>query len=323
MEETDPAPPEAAATSRILELSSSSGGVRLDLFLATRLGLSRGQARRLLERGAVALDGRRLGADEKGLALGERGELSVEAFRAPADQRIPAPIAGEPVPRVVAEGPGWLALDKPPGMPVHPLRESETGTLLGHVAALRPEVQGIGEAGLRSGVVHRLDIETSGVMLVATESGAWARIRSGFQDHRVAKRYLALVEGEVDWPDAGLDLVLPLRVGRHRPALVRVASPEEVTAGRCREIEQGMKCIETLSGASLVEIRPRTGFLHQIRASLAHLGHPVVGDSRYGASEGRAGARRHMLHAAEIAFEEIAAEAPWPADFEAVLQALR
>ncbi|MDG2333189.1 MAG: RluA family pseudouridine synthase [Myxococcota bacterium] len=323
MEKIAPDPPKPSPNPRILGLSSQSEGTRLDLFLAAQLGLSRAQARRLLERGAVALDGRRLGLSDKGTALGPQGELSVAPFAAPADQQIPPPGSEETPPGVLAQGSGWLALDKPAGMPVHPLVEGETGTLLGHVFSLHPEIHGVGEGGLRSGVVHRLDVDTSGVMLVATAEPAWARIRAGFQEHRVAKRYLALVEGEVEWPADGLELSLALRVARHRPAQVRVATPEEADRGRARVIEQTLRSVEVFSGASLVEVRPRTGFLHQIRASLAHLGHPVVGDVRYGAEPGRGGAGRHMLHAAEIGFEEIVAEATPPPDFHEVLEALR
>ena len=323
MEEVGQEPGQLAPSARILKLSPASAGVRLDLFLAAQLGLSRGQARRLLERGAVSLDARSLALGDKGMPLPGLGRLSVQAFVAPADQRIPAPEKNEIRPSVVAQGPGWLALDKPAGMPVHPLRQDETGTLLGHVAALCPELHGVGEGGLRSGVVHRLDVETSGVILVATESHQWARIRGAFHAHRVAKRYLALVEGDVDWPAEGLALRLPLRVAQHKPARVRVASPEESARGLSREIEQTVRCVEALPGASLVEIEPRTGFLHQIRASLAHLGHPVVGDVRYGAGAGMAGAQRHMLHAAEVGFEEVAGTAPAPDDFRAVLQRLR
>ena len=181
----------------------------------------------------------------------------------------------------------------------------------------------MGEGGLRSGVVHRLDLETSGVVLMATEPAAWERLRGAFRDHRVYKRYRALVEGEVDWPGGVLKMRLPLRVARHKPALVRVATPEESARGRSREIQQTVRCLEVLSGASLLEIEPRTGFLHQIRASLAHLGHPVIGDVRYGATEGRAGARRHLLHAAEARLDEVAGLAPDPGDFTSALERLR
>ena len=323
MNEAGPESRPNAPSARIVSLSPANAGVRLDLFLAAELDLSRGQARRLLERGAVSLGQRLLTLGDKGMVLPVSGELSVEAFVAPADQRVPAPEASETQPTQLAEGAGWLAMDKPPGMPVHPLRPDETGTLLGHVAVLRPEVHGVGEGGLRSGVVHRLDVDTSGVILVATQPESWARIRGAFHEHRVAKRYRAIVEGRVDWPAEGLELRLPLRVARHKPARVRVASPEDSARGRSREIQQTMRCIETLPGATLVEIEPKTGFLHQIRASLAHLGHPVLGDERYGATAGRAGATRHMLHAAEVRFEEVTGAAPDPEDFCAVLARLR
>ena len=323
MSEIQPESSQGPPSARVLTLSGAGAGVRLDLFLATELNLSRGQARRLLERGAVSLAGRTLGPGDKGMSLPADGQLKIAAFVAPEDQRAAAPDKTSPLPTVVADGPGWLALDKPAGMPVHPLHPGERNTLLGHASLLRPEVHGVGEGGLRSGVVHRLDIETSGVVLVATEASEWERLRGAFQQHRVYKRYRALVEGEVDWPDGALQVSLPLRVARHKPAFVRVATPEESARGRSREIEQTMRCLEVFAGASLLEIEPRTGFLHQIRASLAHLGHPVVGDIRYGAAEGRAGARRHMLHAAEVRFEEVAGRSPDSQDFTAALEQLR
>jgi len=184
---------------------------------------------------------------------------------------------------VLASGLGWLAVDKPAGMPVHPLRDLETGTVLNALVARRPEVQGVGEAGLRSGVVHRLDVDTSGVLLLADQAPAWERLRSAFREHRVQKRYRAIVWGKLE---AECHLELGLAVVQHRPARVRVvAERDEANRRDLRgvwRIEQRVRPLEVMDGATLVEVRPRTGFLHQIRATLAHLGHPVVGDATYG-----------------------------------------
>jgi 23S rRNA pseudouridine1911/1915/1917 synthase len=222
----------------------------------------------------------------------------------------------------VASGAGWIAVDKPAGMPVHPLDERETGTLIGHLLVAHPEIHGVGEGGLRSGVVHRLDVDTSGVMLVASEAASWERLRGAFQAHRVRKRYRAIVQGRLDPPGGALDMELPLVVARHRPARVRVATPDEILRGRSRSVVQRVLRLAELEGATLIEVRPRTGFLHQIRATLAHLGHPLVGDRRYDAADDAGGARRHMLHAAEVGLEEIHATAPEPEDFRACLRAL-
>jgi 23S rRNA pseudouridine1911/1915/1917 synthase len=313
-----PAPPP-----RVIGLGAADRGVRLDLFLAAELGLSRGQVRRLLESGAVRLDGRPMRLGDKGLLLPGAGEIEVASWRPPGEQAIPLPAAGAAGPVRLAEGPGWLALDKPAGMPVHPLREDERDTVLGHVAAGRPEVQGVGEGGLRSGVVHRLDVDTSGVLLVATDEAAWRRLRDAFQRHAVEKIYRAIVSGCFDPPGGELRVRLPLVVARHRPSVVRVARDDEVARGRSREVRQTVRPIEQLAGATLVEVRPVTGFLHQIRASLAHLGHPLLGDRRYADDAIAAEAPRHMLHAAGVRFEEIEARAPVPDDFLVCLEARR
>ncbi|MFP6638677.1 MAG: RluA family pseudouridine synthase [Myxococcota bacterium] len=313
----------ARSKSRVLQLVGEGAGSRLDLFLATELALSRAQVRRLLDSGAVALDGRILSLADKGLPLPGRGELEVEAFRSPADQRVQEPPPDEPAPPILASGDGWLAFDKPAGMPVHPLDEAERGTLLSYLVARHPETHGVGEGGLRSGVVHRLDVDTSGVMLVATQERTWQRLRGAFHAHQVDKCYVALVEGEPNWPVGGRDMRMWLSVSRHRPARVRVASDAQRGRGRAREIHQHVRLIESFGASSLVEVRPRTGFLHQIRASLAHLGHPVLGDSRYGASTPFPGVERQLLHSRRVAFQEIEAESPLPADFLRLLGTLR
>ena len=131
-----------------------------------------------------------------------------------------------------ASGPGWLAADKPAGMPVHPLAEDETGTLLNAVVARHPEVQGVGEGALRSGVVHRLDVDTSGVMLVARDQGTWQRLRDAFTARQVEKVYRALLLGRLQGEGA---VSVGLLTARHRPARVRVARPEEAESRAVRQ----------------------------------------------------------------------------------------
>jgi 23S rRNA pseudouridine1911/1915/1917 synthase len=300
---------------RVLEVAPADGGRRLDVFLAERLAVSRAEVRRLLARGGVSLDGRPVSAAAKGTALLAGARVAVAGFAPPGERRIlpdpEAPLA------VLACGPGWLAVDKPPGVPVHPLAEEERGTVLNAVAARHPEVQGIGEGGLRSGVVHRLDVETSGVLLVATEAASWRRLREAFRAQRIEKVYRALVRGRLLEARA---VELPLVLARHRPARVRVARPG---ARGARPASLAFRPLELYAEATLVEVRPRTGFLHQIRALLAHLGHPVLGDRVYADPESAAAAPRHMLHAASVAFEEAEAESPDPPDLAALLEQLR
>jgi len=302
---------------RRLRVEAVEAGRRLDLFLAERLKLSRAQARRLLARGAVRVDGGRVTDSRKGASLAEGTEVEVEPFRRPQEAR--APEEADARLAILAEGPGWLAVDKPAGMPVHPLREDEGGTLLSAALARHPEIHGVGEGGLRSGVVHRLDVDTSGVLLLATAEDTWRRLRWAFAEHRVEKVYRALVAGRM--ADAG-SIALGLAVARHRPARVRVVPEGERSRARgVRDIEMSWRPLETRGDVTLVEVRPVTGFLHQIRVVMAHLGHPLLGDRTYAPPGVAAAAPRHMLHAARVRFEEVAAASAEPADFFSAFEA--
>jgi len=299
------------------------GGIRLDQFLAATLGASRAEARRVLEAGVVvvSVDGRHVKLRDKGQRLRVGSELCVLDYRPREDWRIEPDSDSEAIAGVLDSGSGWLAVDKRAGAPVHPLRFGETGTVLNRVAFLHPEVHGVGEGALRSGVVHRLDVDTSGVLLVATEQAAWDRLRAGFREHRVEKIYRAIVEGNLD---AEMELELGLLVARHRPAQVRVVDPSgPEKRGGVWQAVQVVRPLEALAGATLVEVRPRTGFLHQIRATLAHLGHPVLGDRVYAGEASRRRAGRHQLHAAALRFDEIDVSSPDPADFATLLEKLR
>jgi 23S rRNA pseudouridine1911/1915/1917 synthase len=304
---------------RAFPVDAADAGARLDAFLAARLGTGRTAVRALLERGAVRIDGRRVGRRAKGAPLVAGSRVEVQGF-APATSLRPQPEPETPL-TVLAHGDGWIALDKPAGYPIHPLREDERGSLLGALVARRPEILGVGEGGLRSGVVHRLDVDTSGVVLFATEQSRWERLREGFRHHRIEKRYRALVEGRLEGEGS---LVADLVVARHRPARVRVVdlvtdSDTRPAAPGVRRTALGWRALAHGPAATLVEVRPRTGFLHQIRATFAFLGHPVWGDRVYG---GERDVARQMLHASQIAFEEIEAASPDPPDFGATVRRL-
>jgi 23S rRNA pseudouridine1911/1915/1917 synthase len=307
-----------------IALGGSEAGSRLDRFLVNCLGVSRSQARALLASGAVSLAGRTLGYGDKGLSLPGEGRLEIARFRKPADQRArPAEEVA-----VLAEGPGWLAVDKPAGAPVHPLSEEETGTVLNALVARHPEIHGVGEGGLRSGVLHRLDVDTSGVLLFASEAQTWERLRAAFREHRVEKSYRAIVAGAVPESETRTPMSFELAVARHRPARVRVVDESWSKPGRSYPARQEVEVLERFGSATLLEVRIETGFLHQIRVILSHLGHPVLGDALYGEPDSlelsqKVGAERQMLHAARIRYEEIEAASPDPADFAGVLERLR
>jgi 23S rRNA pseudouridine1911/1915/1917 synthase len=291
----------------VIEASEAGPGQRLDRFLADRLGISRARVRHLLDHGRIRCGDRALLLADKSrvVASGERFVL-VGARRA-EDER-PRPRPDLPL-EVVAEGEGWIVVDKPAGRGVHPLHPEQDDTVLNALCARRPEILGIGEGGLRSGVVHRLDVETSGALLFATTPETWRRLRGAFSDHRIEKRYRAIVEGDLA-RERRVDL--PLETTRHRPARVRVRE-----GGRpCR---LHVRPLQRLRDATLVEVALETGFLHQIRASLAHLGHPVVGDAVYG---GGGGAVRPMLHARSLRLGEIDVVVDPPEDFRTLLEQL-
>jgi 23S rRNA pseudouridine1911/1915/1917 synthase len=277
-----------------IAVPAADDGARLDVWLARELGVGRRFVWRLLERGAVSLAGR---PAAKGTLLRAGEHVELGRFRHPSQ----GPVADASVQlAVLAEAGGLLAVDKPAGMPSHPLDYDETGTALGAVLALRPEVRTAGEGGLECGLVHRLDTGTSGVLVFATDAGAWREARAAFTARAVGKRYVARVHGGVRSP-------LELRV-RLAPRGKRV----RVVERGGRESHTRVRPLELRGDTSLVEVEPVTGLRHQIRAVLAHLGHPVLGDALYGSPLALA---RHLLHAEWIRLGPLEARSPVPPEF--------
>jgi len=295
--------------STTIEAELEHRGQRLDRFLASRLGISRARVRHLLEVGQINLAGRTLVLTDKSHPVepGERFEIA-GALR--AEDESPTPRLDLDC-EVVSEGVGWIVVNKPAGCGVHPLRQDQDDTVLNAVVARRPGILGVGEGGLRSGVVHRLDVDTSGALVLATDEDAWARLRGAFSDHRVDKRYLALVVGRFE---KARRLDLSLSITRHQPAHVDVRPDGHA----CRLYARPIQVFES---ATLIDVKLETGFLHQIRATMAHIGHPILGDVEYGGvGEGMpVQAPRQMLHAAKLDVDEIRVEIPPPSDFEALL----
>ena len=274
-----------------IRVPEAEAGARLDVFLARSLGLSRRYGRRLLQRGGIRING---APAPKGATLRAGDALTVPPFRHPSKGPIASP---DPNLRVLAEQDGLVAIDKPAGVPTHPLDFDETGTALNAVLARYSGMNGVGEGGIRSGAVHRLDTGTSGVLVFAIDPEAWQRARRAFSERRVLKRYVARVHGCLGEP---WEVVFRLT---HRGARMRV-----VTEGG-REAITRLRPLETDRESTLVEVQPVTGLMHQIRVTLAHLGHPVFGDRLYGSN---LELDRHLLHAAEIGIEEFSAASPVP-----------
>ena len=281
-------------------------GERLDLFLSKVAGLSRARAQALIDQGHALLDGK---AAKPAVRL--RGAEAVT-------WSIPAPVAATPVAQeVLFEDRDLIAINKAAGIVVHPGAGNRDGTL---VNALLHHVKDLGGVGgeLRPGIVHRLDKDTTGVMVVAKNDQALEALQQQFASRDVQKLYLALVHGQPT--DQGTFRTL---YGRH--AKNRLKFSGKVKTGKSAVTHWQVQ--RRFATAALVEVGLETGRTHQIRVHFAEAGFPLLGDALYGRRKTDVIARQ-ALHAWKIAFRHprtkkaVKLEAPWPADFTAALKKL-
>jgi 23S rRNA pseudouridine1911/1915/1917 synthase len=292
-----------------LEVRDADARERLDRFIAERGGVSRGEARRALERGGVFVDGRRCKVAARGVHPGQRVVVNLGEGGRAAGAAAP----GLDRSRLLHADAHLVAVDKPAGVPAQPTLTSDRGHLADLVGAL---------LGAPVTLVHRLDRETSGVTVLARTPAAARALAAAFRDGAPEKTYLALCARAPSPAEGRLDA--PLGKDPHRAGRRAVRPGGEPAATRYRTLAVGP------SGAALVEARPETGRTHQIRAHLAHLGAPLLGDVRYGGPRAAGGVPvpRTMLHARRLAIahpatgEPLVLEAPLPQDFEAVRRAL-
>ena len=264
---------------------------RLDRAVARLFGISRGRAMEWIAEDRVRVDGRR---SSKGAQVGPGARVSVR--RPPPDSPVPQPDL--PI-RIVHADAQIVVADKPAGMPSHPLKPGETGTAANALVGRFPELASVGPAAREGGLVHRLDADTSGLLLAARTTTAHAMLRAQFTARTVEKGYLALVSGELH---AGGEIDVPLAHDPHDPRKVRAASDAEwAEAHAARPAVTRFTAIERRAGFTLLDVEIATGVLHQIRAHLAFIGHPLAGDGLYGGPE-LPGLRRHFLHAARLTF---------------------
>ena len=284
------------------------GAERLDLYVAHHCpDVSRSHAQRLIEEGFVTVNGR----PAKPSRLLQRGDRVVVRVPPPS----PLDLEPEAIPlSIVYEDHDLLVVDKPAGMAVHPGAGRSRHTLVNALLARCPDLTGVGGV-LRPGIVHRLDKDTSGLLLVAKNDRAHTALSQQLKERTVEKGYLALVTGRLE-PKEG---VIEGAIGRDprnrkRMAVVEGGRPAR-TAYRVREY---------LDGCTLVEVTPSTGRTHQIRVHFAAVGHPIVGDAVYGRPSPFVG--RQFLHACRLGFHHpgdgrwLVFESPLPADLQ---QALR
>lgn len=297
----------------MLTVEPASAGARLDRWLSERLtDLSRARLQSLIRGGLVRVDGAACKAAHR-LRGGERVEIEVPP---PADETL----TPEPVPlSIVYEDPHVLVVDKPAGMVVHPGAGRSGGTLAAAILAHAPTTAGVG-GPRRPGIVHRLDKDTSGLLVVAKTPQAYDDLVEQLAARTVTRRYLAVVHGRVRANEAVVDAP----IGRHPTDRVKMAIRP---SGRGKRAVTRYRVLERFADFTMLEVRLETGRTHQIRVHLASLGHPVVGDSVYGKPRTRSpiALDGYALHATGLAFvhpafrKVIECAAPIPARIERLL----
>lgn len=307
----------------VVTVGAREVGQRLDRFVATLSDVgTRSQVKQLVDAGHVTVDGV---VRKAAFILRPAMVVAVEI-----PEPVPSTVEAEALPlQILYEDAHMLAIDKPAGMVVHPAPGSRRGTVVNALLHRLGGLDGVGEAS-RPGIVHRLDKDTSGILLVARTVSALEQLARQFRARTIEKRYLALVHGVVRGERGAIDRPIG-RDPRDRKRMSVRAS-----GGRAAVTRWTVR--ERFPGATLLDVAPETGRTHQIRVHLASLGHPVVGDAVYGGrrrpAAGPSGALlascpRHALHAACLSFTHPATgvpmrlEAALPGDLEGLLIGLR
>jgi 23S rRNA pseudouridine1911/1915/1917 synthase len=262
---------------------AEDSGLRLDKFVGDNCPeLSRTRAQKLIADGQVRVN-QKAGKASLKLQAGDQVDITV-----PSPE--PSTLAPEEIPlKIIYEDDDLLVVDKPPGLTVHPAPGRHTGTLVNAVLA---HVPGIATAETdRPGIVHRLDKDTSGLIIVAKCPAAHMKLADQFKDRSVVKTYLALVNGRLK-PESG---IIEANIGRDPRNRKKMA-----VVSRGREARTEYRVIRYIDNYTLLEVKPRTGRTHQIRVHLAAIGFPVVGDSTYGAKSRFLS--RQFLHASRLGF---------------------
>lgn len=297
---------------------------RLDQFLAGRTQLSRHAARRLIEEGQVRVDGRV--ARKPGLMLGPGQRVGLST--APQDPRKTPPVPQRELPlEVLYEDGDVVVVNKPAGWPTHPLRPGERGTLASALVARYPECVASNPEAREGGLCQRLDLYTSGAIVASRNAPAFAAMRAHLRQGQVEKEYLALVAGvaEAETLEVSLPILPAPGPFRHR-RLVTATTPEQVYHPDALDAQTRFVVLARGKHHTLLRAEAKTGRRHQVRAHLAYLGLPLVGDSLYGAPPFEELAEGYFLHASRIRFPAISKPgtvditAPLPLDRARILQ---
>jgi 23S rRNA pseudouridine1911/1915/1917 synthase len=282
-------------------------GRRLDQFIAARSGddgFSRNTVKKMILEGSVALNGELCADADRSMKEGDQVEIRAE--RAPKVRMLGEKIAFG----VVFEDDDLLVVNKPAGLVVHPGAGNQHGTLVNALIGSRRKLSDVG-GGDRPGIVHRLDKDTSGLLVVAKTNRAHRALTKAFSSREVHKEYSAIVQGVIDRMEGRVDRP----VGRDPVQRVKMTA---LNPQHPREAITHYTVDEKFRHSTLVTLRPVTGRTHQIRVHMAFMGHPVAGDPVYGTADGQ----RLALHARKISFDHpvtrrtLEFEAPLPEDFK-------
>jgi 23S rRNA pseudouridine1911/1915/1917 synthase len=297
---------------------TAEGGERLDRLVVAHLGdaLSRAQVQALVREGRITIDGQ---PAKPGWKLKGGETITVEV---PPPAEAPLTLEAEPIPlQVVYEDSALAVIDKPAGLIVHPGVHNEPGTLAHAILARYPEIGAMHYAPQRRGIVHRLDKETSGLILIARTEAAMRALMTQFSERTVEKTYTTLVEKPPKTPTGRISAPIERDpVQRKRMTTSRDGKPA-ITEFSVTE--------RFPSGQTLLSVKLLTGRTHQIRVHMAFIGSPVVGDALYGYRRQRLPLRGQFLHAARLCFdhpttdERLCFESPLPARLERILDMLR
>ena len=300
-EPQSPASPALAHEWRELSVPANLDGARLDKVIAQLLPeLSRARARRAIDLGAVRVNGRRL---PKGGTVATGDVVRIDVAQVADTPAVPTP--GAPL-HVLLETASVVVVDKPAGQPTAPLRPGETGTLvnalLGRYPELIPAPDGvvIGHSAREPGVIHRLDTETSGAVVVARSAAAFETLKAALRDGQLGKRYLLVCASE-GLPDEG---TIEFPLANHPKDQRRVYAcihPRDVMRYEPRPAVTGYRVLRRAGNWALVEASASKALRHQIRAHFAAIEHPLAGDELYGGPVIRA-LGRHALHASHVAW---------------------